>query len=250
MLPYIKIYPDFINVVQELDNGARGRLLLAIMQYANGEEPDELTGAERIAYIVLKGQIDRDADAYEANAKKQSENGRKGGRPKKDEEKEKPKKPTGFFENPKNPPVFSETHSKPKKPEKEKEEEKDKDKDKDKDEDNSARTRDANAFAALAAGDVELMSVLKEFERMRRSIKKPLTDGAKERLTAKLKAEFPPEQWKAVLEQSIDKCWQDVYPLKEREQQRQGVIAHSETHTPDQLEQLKAVYAKVKGEQT
>ena len=99
-LPYIKIYPDFINVVQELDNGARGRLLLAIMQYANGEEPDELTGAERIAYIVLKGQIDRDADAYEANAKKQSENGKKGGRPKKDEEIEKPKKPTAFSENP------------------------------------------------------------------------------------------------------------------------------------------------------
>ena len=110
ILPYIKIYPDFINVVQELDNGARGRLLLAIMQYANGEEPDELTGAERIAFIVLKGQIDRDADAYEANAKKQSENGKKGGRP---------KKPTAFSENPKNPPVFSESHSKPKKPEKE-----------------------------------------------------------------------------------------------------------------------------------
>ena len=114
-LPYIKIYPDFINVVQELDNGARGRLLLAIMQYANGEEPDELTGAERIAYIVLKGQIDRDADAYEANAKKQSENGKKGGRPKKDEEIEKPKKPTAFSENPKNPPLFSETQRKTKK---------------------------------------------------------------------------------------------------------------------------------------
>ena len=120
ILPYIKIYPDFINVVQELDNGARGRLLLAIMQYANGEEPDELTGAERIAFIVLKGQIDRDADAYEANAKKQSENGKKGGRP---------KKPTAFSENPKNPPVFSESHSKPKKPEKEKDKDKDKEKD-------------------------------------------------------------------------------------------------------------------------
>ena len=128
MLPYIKVYPDFINVVRELDNGARGRLFLAIMQYANGEKPDELTGAERIAFIVVKSQIDRDADAYEASAKKQSENGKKGGRP---------KKPTAFFENPKNPPLFSETHQKPKKPEKEKEKEKEEDKDKDKDKDNT-----------------------------------------------------------------------------------------------------------------
>lgn len=242
ILPYIKIYPDFINVVQELDNGARGRLLLAIMQYANGEEPDELTGAERIAFIVLKGQIDRDADAYEANAKKQSENGKKGGRP---------KKPTAFSENPKNPPVFSESHSKPKKPEKEKDKDKDKEEeeDKDKDKDKSARTRDADAFAAFAAGDGDLLAVLKDFEKMRRSIKKPLTDTAKKLLVNKLENNFPPEQWKPVLEQSIVKCWQDIYPLKEQEQQRLGVIAHSEKASAQQLESLKEIYRKVKGEQ-
>lgn len=243
MLPYIKVYPDFINVVRELDNGARGRLLLAIMQYANGEEPDELTGAERIAFIVIKSQIDRDADAYEANAKKQSENGKKGGRP---------KKPTAFSENPKNPPLFSETHQKPKKPEKEKEEEKDKEKDKEeeKDKDKSARARDADAFAALAAGDGDLLAVLKDFEKMRRSIKKPMTGRAKQLLVTKLKNEFPPEQWKSVLEQSIVKCWQDVYPLKEREQQRLGVEQHRENVSSDELENLKAIYAKVKGETT
>lgn len=242
ILPYIKIYPDFINVVQELDNGARGRLLLAIMQYANGEEPDELTGAERIAFIVLKGQIDRDADAYEANAKKQSENGKKGGRP---------KKPTAFSENPKNPPVFSESHSKPKKPEKEKDKDKDKEEeeDKDKDKDKSARTRDADAFAAFAAGDGDLLAVLKDFEKMRRSIKKPLTDTAKKLLVNKLENNFPPEQWKPVLEQSIVKCWQDIYPLKEQEQQRLGVVAHSEKASAQQLESLKEIYRKVKGEQ-
>lgn len=242
MLPYIKVYPDFINVVRELDNGARGRLLLAIMQYANGEEPDELTGAERIAFIVIKSQIDRDADAYEANAKKQSENGKKGGRP---------KKPTAFSENPKNPPLFSETHQKPKKPEKEKEEEKDKEKDKEeeKDKDKNARARDADAFTAFAAGDGDLLAVLKDFEKMRKSIRKPMTDRAKQLLVTKLKNEFPPEQWKSVLEQSIVKCWQDIYPLKEREQQRLGVEQHREKVSSDEIENLKAIYAKVKGEQ-
>ena len=104
-----------------------------------------------------------------------------------------------------------------------------------------------DAFAAFAAGDVELMDVLREFEKMRESIKKPLTDGAKERLVSRLKSEFPQEQWRAVLEQSIDKCWQDVYPLKEREQQQLGTIQHSEKPTDEQMAQLRAVYERVKG---
>ena len=63
-LPYIKVYKDFISIVRELDNGARGRLFLAIMQYANEEEVDNLTGAEKIAFLTVKSQIDRDRDAY------------------------------------------------------------------------------------------------------------------------------------------------------------------------------------------
>lgn len=64
MLTYIKIYSDFIEVVRELDNGARGRLFMAILQYANDEEPTDLTGAERIAFITIKSQINRERDAY------------------------------------------------------------------------------------------------------------------------------------------------------------------------------------------
>ena len=90
---------------------------------------------------------------------------------------------------------------------------------------------------------------MKDFEKMRRSIRKPMTDRAKQLLVTKLKNEFPPEQWKSVLEQSIVKCWQDVYPLKEREQQRLGVEQHRENVSSDELENLKAIYAKVKGEQ-
>lgn len=114
---------------------------------------------------------------------------------------------------------------------------------------NIARARDADAFAAFAAGDGDLLAVLKDFEKMRKSIKKPMTDRAKQLLVTKLKNEFPPEQWKPVLEQSIVKCWQDIYPLKEQEQQRSGVVAHSEKASAQQLESLKEIYRKVKGEQ-
>lgn len=244
ILPYVKLFPDFINVVRELDNGARGRLLLAILEYVNGEEPTELTGGtERVAFAMIKSQMDRDAAAYEAYAKRQSENGKKGGRP---------KKADAFFENPKNPVVFSKTHQKPKKLEKEEEKEKEEDKDKEKDEEitkketlSDERVKKEDAFAAFAAGDGELMRALKDFEKMRKSLKKPMTDRAKQLLVNKLKRDFDPSDWIAALDQSVSKSWLDVYPLKDR-QPAAGIEQHRMELTGDELEKLKATYARVK----
>ena len=86
VLPFLKLFPDFLQIVSALDDAARGRLLLAAMKYLNGEEPDELTGGEQIAFIALKIQMDRDAQAYEQYIAKQRENGRKGGRPRRREQ--------------------------------------------------------------------------------------------------------------------------------------------------------------------
>lgn len=103
MLPYIKIYRDFIDVAKELDDEERGRLFLAIMQYANGEEVPPLKGAEKIAFVVLRSQIDRDDAAHDEYVEKQRENGKRGGRPKKDKPVNKnPKNPTLKKQNPKN----------------------------------------------------------------------------------------------------------------------------------------------------
>lgn len=72
MLPYIRIYSDFIDIVRELDNGARGHLFLAVMQYANDEEVTNLTGAVKIAFLTIKNQIDRDRSAYEDSCERRS----------------------------------------------------------------------------------------------------------------------------------------------------------------------------------
>ena len=64
-----------------------------------GTEPDfgdDKMLAMAFAFIAL--QKDMDDKKYEEKCKKNRENGKKGGRPKKVEEK--PKKPNGFFENP------------------------------------------------------------------------------------------------------------------------------------------------------
>lgn len=77
-LSYVKIYKDFIDIARALDNGARGRLFLAILEYINGVETVHLTGAEQIAFLSIKGQIDRDEASLEAVSQTRSEAGKKG----------------------------------------------------------------------------------------------------------------------------------------------------------------------------
>lgn len=79
-----------------------------------------------------------------------------------------------------------------------------------------------NVFVEFAAGDAELLRALREFSEMRTRVKAPLTDAAKTRLLSKLKREFAPEEWIAVLDQSVDKCWKDIYPVKNEPQRTSG----------------------------
>jgi hypothetical protein len=116
-MPYIKVYADFIDIAQALDNGQRGRLFLAILEYVNEMELSPLQGAEQIAFLTIKGQIDRDLRDYTTKAEANRENGRKGGRP--------PKTQMVISETQKTQMVFSKTQ---------KTQEKEKDKEKDKEE--------------------------------------------------------------------------------------------------------------------
>lgn len=238
---YVKAYFDWIEQMSALSDAEKGRLFTAILEYARSGREPENSGREGLVFPTFKATLDREAEIAAINA----ENGAKGGRPVKPNETENNRtKPTKTENNRKK---ANETGQKPTNNTRHKTQDTMTQDIGQKTQDNNARTRDA--FAAFAAGDGDLLAVLKDFEKMRRSIKKPLTDTAKKLLVNKLENNFPPEQWKPVLEQSIVKCWQDIYPLKEQEQQRLGVIAHSEKTSAQQLESLKEIYRKVKGEQ-
>lgn len=233
-ITYIKVFVDYLDAIEPLGDAERGRLFTSLLTYARSGEVPQLNGNERFLFPMMRAQIDRDVLSKDELSQKRRDAASASKRSTCEQKEH----------------LQANAASASKSPQ-------DKDNktiDKDnktiyKDKDKSARTRDADAFAAFAAGDGDLLAVLKDFEKMRRSIKKPMTDRAKQLLVTKLKNEFPPEQWKSVLEQSIVKCWQDVYPLKEREQQRLGVEQHRENVSSDELENLKAIYAKVKGEQ-
>lgn len=117
---HLKVYFSFDEDTACLTDAERGRLLLAMVRYAkDGTEPS-LTGNERFLWPVVRGQIDRDIDAYDSHI----ESGKRGGRPKNN---------LVISENQTKPNETKQNQTKPnetKIEEKDKEEDKDKDKDK------------------------------------------------------------------------------------------------------------------------
>ena len=119
-MPYIKLFKDSSAMIDLLSDAEAGRLLKALLHYANDQEVTT-TGQEKLAFAMLKLQIDRDAANYQQYCDKQRKNGAKGGRPKK------------TTETHENPTVFTETQKT-----------KDKDKDKDKEEDEDKEKQKEN----------------------------------------------------------------------------------------------------------
>ena len=123
---FIKVYFDFEERTEQLTEEEQGRLLLAMLRYAKGEEPPTLEGAERFLFPVFKMDIDRDLDAYNAKVR----NGGKGGRPKTEGNQTKPKETKPNLKKPKG------TEGKAKKPnfeEQEQEQEQEQERDKERD---------------------------------------------------------------------------------------------------------------------
>lgn len=71
-------------------------------------------------------------------------------------------------------------------------------------------------FSEYAAGDLELLKALNDFAEMRKAIKKPLSTerAAKMLLTSLDKLTTDGKEKIAILNQSIFKNWQGVFPLK------------------------------------
>ena len=192
-MKYLKVFTDFADAMEELGDAERGRLFTAMLKYAETGAAPDFRGNERFIWPVAKLQIDRMAAECEERAKTSRENGSKGGRPKKTQG------------NPKNPAGFSKTQ-------------KSQDKDKDKDKENSPSGN--NTPPTHPRGRVDVPEALMEnwngFCEMRKKIKKPLTDRAAKMILNELERLAPGDNHTKglILDQSVKRCWQDVYPLK------------------------------------
>ena len=97
---YVKLWMSYESYFEAYSAVEVGRLVLAMMKYrASGAEP-EFSGSERFIWPAIKRDIDESIQAQDAASATNRENGKKGGRPSKDD------KPNGLLENPKNPAGF------------------------------------------------------------------------------------------------------------------------------------------------
>ena len=110
------LYTDMVNVVRLLTPEQRGNLFLAIFDFADGKEPTFDDAILKIAFESIKLPLLRDNEKYENKAKANAENGKKGGRPRKDVDCQVDTEETD--DNPKKPVGYSETQKNPKKPKK------------------------------------------------------------------------------------------------------------------------------------
>ena len=68
-MKYLKIFTDFIEVVEPLGDGAAGRLFKAMLRYAQGGTVPALKGKKGVAWTVARQHMDREAAAYESKVK-------------------------------------------------------------------------------------------------------------------------------------------------------------------------------------
>lgn len=86
---YLKVYFDFEEKTGELNDGEKGRLLLALLRYAISGEKPVLSGNERYLFPTFKGEVDREIAVYETRIA----NGMRGGRPAREETENNQTKP-------------------------------------------------------------------------------------------------------------------------------------------------------------
>ena len=82
--PFICLYREYMPTFAMLSMEDRGRLVTAMMEYAEDRENmSELTGNGIYSWPMIRTRIDRDVANYEERCERNRKNGAKGGRPRK-----------------------------------------------------------------------------------------------------------------------------------------------------------------------
>lgn len=212
---YVKAYYDWIEQTAALSDAERGRLFIAVLEYARSGLEPKLDGRESILFPVFRATIDRDNKVAKTNA----QNGALGGRGNKATESEiKRNKAT-------------ESEIKPTQEKRHKTQEKDKDKDYDKDESIKKAPR---RFAPPSVEEV--VSYCRERKNgvdAQRFVDFYASKGWKV-------GNNPMKDWKAAV-----RTWEG----RDKETQAasaKGIMQHTPTPTKPDLDNLKAIYERVK----
>jgi hypothetical protein len=94
------LYSDIIHMVRKLPPDKAGALFITILEYVNDQDPIVDDILVEVAFEPIRQQLKRDLQKWDEFRQRQSENGKRGGRPTKANETEtNPKNPTLFLES-------------------------------------------------------------------------------------------------------------------------------------------------------
>ena len=191
---YFCAYHSYLEAIEALTDAEKGRLFTACLIYSMTGEAQELCGNERFLFPLFRQQIDRDVEKFNAFTEKQTQNGKKGGRPKTQAFSEEPKetqKTQAFFEKPK------------------------KAKEKEKEKENKRPTVSKPPLAPLE-------QAVEDFKAHRSGLGKKMTPKAVDLMLKRLEEMAPGDDDRkiAILNQSIERGWLGVFDLKADGEQR------------------------------
>lgn len=219
----------------------KGMIFDAMIAYSiDGTEPEFNDRALKTVWKPIRRRLDKDSEAYEERCRRNSENGKKGGRPSKVEDEV--EKANGFFENPEKPKKSEWFLEKPKKANTDTETDTDTDTKTKTDTDTETDTESnkvtqvkekqskKKAAASAYVSDPRVNDAICQFIEHRKKIRKPMTDYAVERLVKRLQGMVDdPDTQISILNKAIDKGWQDIYPpddVKNKPKSKGNVDAH------------------------
>jgi hypothetical protein len=193
---YFCAYHSYLKSIRNLSDAECGRLFKALLQYSAGEQLINLQGREGIAFDFICEQIDRDNEKYAERCRTNRENGTKA-----NATECRQSVPNGT-ERPRTVPNAPQG------------------KGEGKGEREGNTSSGSNPPPTPPRGRVDVPEALMEnwngFCEMRKKIKKPLTDRAAKMILNELERLAPGDNHTKglILDQSVKRCWQDVYPLK------------------------------------
>lgn len=85
---YFQVYFSYEEPLKSLTYEQIGRLFMAMFQYEKTKEKPELDPVSDMAFCFIRSQMERDQQAYDEKCERNSQNGAKGGRPRKSEKSE------------------------------------------------------------------------------------------------------------------------------------------------------------------
>ena len=197
------LYKDLLPQFEMLTDEQAGQLIKAILTYVNDMEVPPLEPEVRIAFGFIKAILKRDLQKYEGIIERNIENGKKGGRPTKEQN---PENPVGYLGNP----------TKPKKADSDSVSESDSHSDSDIKTLKKTLGQVMNEMIVDYTTNPDLRKALQEFIEFRKSTKPALTELAFTKSLNTLTKLYATDDAKKIeaIDQSIENGWKGIFDTR------------------------------------